>query len=233
MTSPEDLRLLAQAVTFGGWRWTGNETLIDLITTATNALNGALLARHLDRYKQFTVVGIILMAILGGLSGGVIRDVMLNAAPVALTNPAYLTVSVLAGSMGYRVAYARGARFRTGWLQVMTAFSLPWYAVAGAQKAADHGLPAAGILAVATVAATAGFYLIDLSSGVTPTHFVRSEWFVGTAVLTGAAWIACRAAGLGTWGAALLAVAVGFGFRLLATHRRWEEPLASRPTGST
>lgn len=47
MTSPEDLRLLAQAVTFGGWRWTGNETLIDLITAATNALNGALLARHL------------------------------------------------------------------------------------------------------------------------------------------------------------------------------------------
>ena len=233
MTSAEDLRLLAQAVTFGGWRWTGNETLIDLISAATNALTGALLARNPDRYKQFTVVGIILMAILGGVSGGVIRDVLLNVVPVALTNPAYLTLSVLAGSLAYRVAYARGARFRTGWLQVMTAFSLPWYAVAGAQKAADHGLPAAGILAVATVAATAGLYIIDLSSGVTPTHFVRSEWLVGTAVLTGTAWIACRAAGIGTWGAALVAVAVGFGFRLLATRRRWEEPLASGPTGNT
>jgi uncharacterized membrane protein YeiH len=86
-------------------------------------------------------------------------------------------------------------------------------------------VPAIGILAVATVAATAGLYVVDLSAGVTPTVFLPSEWLVGTAVLTGGVWIACTTAGFGTWGAALVAVAVGFGFRLLATHRHWEEPL--------
>jgi uncharacterized membrane protein YeiH len=219
------------AVTFGGWRWVGNETLIDLVAAATNALNGALLARRRNGNKQFTIVGIILMTVLAGVTGSIIRDVLLNAVPVALTNPAYLTVCVLAGFLGYRVAY-RGARFRGGWLRVMTAFSLPWYAVAGAQRAADHGLPAAGIVAGATVAATAGLYVVDSSSGVTPTLVVRGEWLVGTAVLSGAAWIPCDAAGLGTWGAALVAVAVGIGFRLLATRRHCEEPLPSGPARS-
>jgi uncharacterized membrane protein YeiH len=107
----------------------------------------------------------------------------------------------------------------------MTAFALPWYAVAGAQQAANRGVPAVGILAVATIAATAGLYVVDLSSGATPIMFLRGEWLVGTAVLTGGVWIGCAAAGFGTWGAALVAVAVGFGFRLLATYRHWEEPL--------
>jgi uncharacterized membrane protein YeiH len=228
MASVEDLALLANALNFGGWQWTGNETLIDLTAVATNTLNGVLLVRRLDGGRQFTVVGIILMAILAGLTGSVIRDVLLNAVPVALINPAYLTVCVLAASLGYRLAYARGALFRGSWLHVMTAFSLPWYAVAGAQRAADQGVPAVGILAVATVAATAGLYIVDLSGGATPSVFRRSEWLVGTAVLTGATWIGCTAAGFGTWGAAVVAVTVGFAFRLLATHRHWEEPLPSR-----
>jgi uncharacterized membrane protein YeiH len=229
MASVADLGLLAQAVTFGGWRWSGNETLIDLIAVTTNSLNGVLLTRRSTGERQFTVIGIIVMAILAGVTGSVVRDVLLNSVPVALINPAYLTVCVLAGSVGYRVAYAQRAYLRGGWLRVMTAFSLPWYAVAGAQRAADQGVPAVGILAVATIAATAGPYVVDLSAGATPRVFLRSEWLVGTAVLTGAVWIGCTAAGLGTWGAALVAVAVGFGFRLLATRKHWEEPL---PGGS-
>ena len=30
----------------GGFQWTGNSTTLDLIAATTNALNGALLARH-------------------------------------------------------------------------------------------------------------------------------------------------------------------------------------------
>lgn len=59
----------ASGVTFGGFEWSGDFTTVDLIAASTNALNGALLARRPDHYKQFTIVGIILMAILGGLGG--------------------------------------------------------------------------------------------------------------------------------------------------------------------
>ena len=89
-----DAPMAADAVTFGGWDWSGNFTTIDLIAASTNALNGALLARRPDHYKNFTVVGIILMALLGGLGGGMTRDILLVQVPSALTNPAYITLCI-------------------------------------------------------------------------------------------------------------------------------------------
>ena len=94
-------------MTFGGWDWSGNFTTIDLIAASTNALNGALLARRPDHYKNFTVVGILLMALLGGLGGGITRDVLLGQVPSALTNPAYITLCLAFGVVGYLLAYTR------------------------------------------------------------------------------------------------------------------------------
>ena len=73
---------------WSGWKWTGSFTTIDLIAASTNALNGAILARRPDHYKNFTIVGVMLMALLGGIGGGVTRDVILNKVPGAFTNPA-------------------------------------------------------------------------------------------------------------------------------------------------
>ena len=81
------------------------------------------------------------------------------------------------------------------------------------------------------VGPTAGRYYIDITSGVTPKQFIRSEWFVGTAVLTGAVWIGVYWAGAGTWAAAGIAFVVGFAFRVIATYRGWQEPLAAEPKG--
>src|SRR5436305_70751 len=100
--------VLAASVHWGGFKWTGSYTTIDLIAASTNALNGALLARRPDHYKQFTVVGILLMALLGGLGGGITRDVLVSQIPSALTNSAYLTLTLAAGVIGYRVAYSGG-----------------------------------------------------------------------------------------------------------------------------
>jgi uncharacterized membrane protein YeiH len=88
-------------------------------------MNGALLARRPDHFKQFTVIGILLMAILGGIGGGVTRDVLVSEVPSALTNPAYLVLCVIFGIVGYNLAYAEGQLFREGLFQFMTAFSLP------------------------------------------------------------------------------------------------------------
>ena len=86
----------------------GDFTTIDLIAASTNALNGALLARRPDHYKNFTVVGILLMALLGGLGGGITRDILLGQVPSALTNPAYITLCLAFGVLGYLLAYAEG-----------------------------------------------------------------------------------------------------------------------------
>ncbi len=218
-------------VTFGGFHFTGSFTALDLLAATTNALNGALLARRPDHYKNFTIVGIILMAVVGGIGGGVTRDVLLGQVPGALTNPAYITLCLVAGVIGYNLAFAQGQLFREGLFQFATSFSLPLYAIVGAQKAVEAGLPVLGALALAVVGPTAGRWMIDVSSGVEPKQFIRGEWFVVTAVLTGAVWIGCDAVGFGTWVSAAIAFAIGYTFRVLALYRAWEEPLAKEPTG--
>jgi uncharacterized membrane protein YeiH len=218
-------------VHWGGFRWHGDYTTIDLIAASTNALNGALLARRPDHYKQFTVVGILLMAVLGGIGGGVTRDVLVAQVPSALTNPAYLFLCVGFGVLGYLLAYSGGQKFREGLFQFMTTFSLPWYAIVGAQKGVAVGLPVVGCLLLAVVGPTAGRYYIDITSGVTPKQFIRGEWFVATAVLTGFVWILAHQAGAGTWLATGIAFVVGFTLRMCALFFGWEEPLAKEPRG--
>jgi hypothetical protein len=91
-------------------------------------------------------------------------------------------------------------------------------------------------LAVANVALpdigrAAGRYYIDVTSGVTPKQFIRGEWFVSIALLTGIVWVLCAWAGLNTWWSAGVAFVVGFSIRILALYRGWEEPLAREPAG--
>jgi hypothetical protein len=62
MTHQLDPAALAAGVSWlHGRKWTGNFTALDLIAAGTNALNGALLARRPDDYKNFTIVGVLLM----------------------------------------------------------------------------------------------------------------------------------------------------------------------------
>lgn len=223
--------LATNTIDVGGWKWTGDFTTPDLIAASTNALNGALLARRPNHYKEFTAIGIILMAILGGIGGGVTRDVLANQVPSALTNPAYLTLCLGFGVLGFYIAYAKGQLFREGLFQFMTSFSLPWYAIVGAQKGVDVGLPIWGCLVLAVVGPTAGRFYIDISCGVTPKQFIRGEYFVTTAFLTGGVWLLVYWAGASTWVAAGVAFVVGFTVRVTALYKGWEEPLPKGPKG--
>ena len=216
---------------FKGWDFTGNYTFVDLVAASTNALNGALLARRPDHFKNFTIVGILCMALLGGLGGGITRDVLLGDVPSALTNPAYITLALGFGLLGYSLAYAKGQLFREGIFQFMTSFSLPWYAIVGAQKGVGAGIPILGCVFLAVIGPTAGRWYIDLSSGVTPKQFIRGEWFVSIAALTGLVWILTYWATANTWIALGVAFVIGYVVRVLCLWYAWEEPLASEPTG--
>ena len=66
---------------------------IDLSAVVVGALAGAL---HATR-QRFDAVGVLTFALVMGLGGGIIRDVLLNRVPVALTEKPYLpTVAVAA-----------------------------------------------------------------------------------------------------------------------------------------
>lgn len=210
----------------------GSFVIIDLIAATTNALNGALLSQRPDYYKgrQWTIVGILLLAIFGGIGGGVSRDLLLNKIPGALTNPWYLILCILAGILGMLISYKSGQKFRETFYQFMTAFSLPWYAAIGVNAALSAGLPNIAAIAIGVIGPTAGRFLIDVTAGHSAKQFIRGEWFVGTAVLTASVYLVCaKYLGLSAWPATLISFVVGFSFRTTALWFAWEEPLPKLP----
>lgn len=213
----------AVRIPFGYWAVSAF-TLIDLIAATTNAFNGALLARRPDHWRHYTTIGIIMLAVLGGIGGGVTRDVLLNDIPSALTNPWYLILCIIAAAIALSISFRTGQKFREGLFQFMTAFSLPWYAIVGCQKALGMDLPYLACILIGVVGPTAGRYFIDVTSSVTPKQFVKGEWFVGTAVLASVLYIVFYRNGLSFWPATLLTFVIAFAFRLLAQFKLWEEP---------
>ena len=207
----------------------GNFVIIDLIAATTNALNGALLAQRPDYYrgKQWTIVGILILGIFGGIGGGSARDIIAGKLPPgSWTNPWYLFLCILAGIVGLFTAYGKGQNFRETWFQFMTAFSLPWYAAMGVQVGLQVGMPPIAAVALGVVGPTTGRFLIDVTAGKSAKQFIRGEWFVGTAVLTSVVYLICALyLQLSIWPATLISFAVGFTFRVAAIWFAWEEPM--------
>ncbi|MGA8473767.1 MAG: TRIC cation channel family protein [Candidatus Cybelea sp.] len=197
---------------------------LSLIAATTNAFNGALLARRPDHYRHFTVAGIIILAYAGGIGGGIVRDVLVNKVPSPLQNPWYIVACFAAAGLALLIDYNSEQRFKDGLFQFMTAFSLPWYAIVGAQAALDAHLGYAAAVVIGVIATTAGRWIIDGACLVVPKQLVRGEFFVTAAVLTGIAYVVCEQAfGLPIITSTAIAFVVGFGFRLASQALGWEE----------
>jgi uncharacterized membrane protein YeiH len=197
---------------------------LSLIAATTNAFNGALLARRPDHYRHFTVAGIIILAYAGGIGGGIVRDVLVNKVPSPLQNPWYLIACFAAAGLALIIDFNSAQKFKDGLFQFMTAFSLPWYAIVGAQAALDAHLGYAAAVIIGVIATTAGRWIIDGACLVVPKQLVRGEFFIGAAVLTGIAYVVCQQGlGLSVILSTAVAFVVGFGFRLASQALGWEE----------
>lgn len=215
------------------------EVLVDYIAAATNALNGGLLGQRPDHYRRnyWTVVGILVLAVFGGIGGGITRDVLLGVAPDALIDPVYLILCVITGVLALFFAFGPGQKFRETFFQFFTAFSLPWYAFVGVEKGLQAGWPLLGAIFLGVVGPTAGRFLIDITCGVPAKQLVRGEWFVATAILTSTVFYFLRAGAFGHQvglslefvPAVLVAFGIGFAFRLAAIWYAWEEPMPRVP----
>jgi uncharacterized membrane protein YeiH len=205
--------------------WTlGTMGVISLIAATTNAFNGALLARRPDHYKHFTVIGIIILAYAGGIGGGIIRDILVNKVPSPLENPWYLIACFTAAGVALLIDYRSEQRFKDGLFQFMTAFSLPWYAIVGAQAALDAHLGYIAAVILGVIATSAGRWIIDVACQVVPKQLVRGEFFVLAAALTGTAYVVCtQAFGIAVVPSTAIAFLIGFGFRLMSQALGWEE----------
>jgi uncharacterized membrane protein YeiH len=153
-----------------------------------------------------------------------VRDVLVNKIPSPLQNPWYLVACSAAAGLALLIDYNSEQRFKDGLFQFMTAFSLPWYAIVGAQAALDAHLGYAAAVIIGIIATTAGRWIIDGACLVVPKQLVRGEFFILAAALTGIAYVVCEQAfGLPVITSTAIAFVVGFGFRLASQALGWEE----------
>jgi uncharacterized membrane protein YeiH len=197
---------------------------LSLIAAGTNAFNGALLARRPDHYRNFTIIGIVILAYAGGIGGGIVRDVLVNKIPTPLANPWFLIVCLAAACLALLIEFNSEQKFKDGLFQIMTAFTLPWYAIVGAQAALHAHLGYIAAVIIGMIATTAGRWIIDEACLVVPKQLVRGEFFMTAAALTGIVYVICDGGlGLSLLVSTVIAFLAGFGFRLIAQTLGWEE----------
>jgi uncharacterized membrane protein YeiH len=195
---------------------------VDLAAIVVGALTGGLLAAR----EGFAVSGVLLLAVSGGLGGGLIRDVLLaQGAPVALTNPAYLPTVAITAMVTF---YFSGWLSRlTGLLVVLDAVTLGFFTVIGAQKAQLAGLSSAAVVFVGTVTAVGGAVIRDVLLAQRA-EIVQPGPYNAVAALIGATALTVLAGPLGVEPIPVAAVVIVLvsALRVLSVWRGWEAPVA-------
>lgn len=192
--------------------------LFDLGATFAFALTGALAAikRHYD------IVGVLALALVSGIGGGLIRDgiFLQEGLTPLLTTPTYIytvTAAVVASFFFGRHVH----RFNRliAWVD---ALGLGAYAAFGVQKALTAGLPPSAAVLIGVINAVGGGLLRDVLTREEPLVFKPGQFYLLTA-LVGAVTFICAGVYLAVTAtqAALLAMAVTFLFRSVTITFNW------------
>jgi uncharacterized membrane protein YeiH len=194
--------------------------VLDLCGVFVFALSGALAAvlRKLD------VVGVVVVATVSAIGGGLLRDVLLpDVPPPALQDWRYVAVSGVAGVIVFFFHPQVGRLTRA--VRVFDAAGLGFFTVAGTAKALDSGLGPAPACVLGVLTGVGGGLLRDVLLREIPLVLRTGELYAVTA-LAGAVIVVVTDE-LGRYDAATAggAVAVVFILRVLALRRRWSAPL--------
>jgi uncharacterized membrane protein YeiH len=192
----------------------------DLLATFAGGLSGGLAAVK----RKFDIMGVLTLAIVVGMGGGIIRDLLLQKYGIAaFADNRYLLVAVAAATVAFFFSGAVG-KLKTPMLYV-NAISLGMFVVVGSDKALRAGMTILPAIMLGVITATGGGLLRDLLSGEVPVVLRRGEAYALIAAL-GATVYVLSVSWLGVVKdfAALFAIALAVGLRLLAMWRGWQGP---------
>lgn len=193
----------------------------DLAGVLVFATSGALVAVR----RRLDIVGVIALATLTALGGGWIRDVLIGAVPpAALADWRYLVVAMLAGVLTFVFHPAMGRRQRT--IDVVDAFGLGLFAVAGALKAEDFGLGPLPAVLLGILTAVGGGVMRDVVVQQTPTVFGPGPLYAIPAAAGATIVVLGERTAVPIAVVAVIAGAVTVAWRLLALFRGWRAPIA-------
>ena len=201
--------------------------LVDVAGVFCNGALGAIVARS----RRFDAVGFVVLGIVSGLAGGVIRDVMLQVGqPVALLDPAYLAAALA----GVLAAYVLGME-RRAWrwpLIGIDALALGCWAATGTIKAQVVGLGVLPSLLLGVITAVGGGMVRDVCIGQVPSVLGGNTLYATAALAASGSILLFPPAARGTWGMAL-GIIVGSSLTLVARWRGWSLPVDSHAVGIT
>lgn len=194
--------------------------VLDLIGTFVFAISGAALGvqRGLD------VFGVLVLAFVTAVVGGIARDVLIGAVPPASVASWHnLALAVVAGLLTFR--FSRLFDRLKHSVLFFDAAGLGVFAVAGTQKALDYGInwPMAAILGMIT--GIGGGMVRDVLAAQVPT-VLRADIYAVAALVGALVVVAGSALGLPPTTVALAGIALCVFLRLMALYRGWKLPVA-------
>ena len=194
--------------------------VLDLCGVFVFALSGALAAvlRKLD------IVGVVVVATVAAIGGGLLRDVVLpDVPPPVLADWRYVAVSTAAAVLVFFFHPQVGRVTRA--VRVFDAAGLGFFAVSGTSKALAFGLGPVPAMILGVITGCGGGVLRDVLLREIPLVLRTGELYAVTALAGSLVVVAGDA--LGTYDAPTAAVGVGavFLLRMVALRRRWSAPL--------
>jgi uncharacterized membrane protein YeiH len=195
---------------------------VDLAGVLGNAILGGIAARS----ARLDIVGFVILAILSGLGGGMIRDTLLQrGTPVALTDPYYLILAVVGAFIAFAIHF--NGRWSRRVLTLIDALAVGCWAAVGAQKGLDAGLGWLPSIMLGVITAVGGGMVRDVFLLRVPAIFGGNTLYATSALLASVEMVVLSELGLPAIGSAA-AVLSGAALSLLARRYGWILPTEMR-----
>jgi uncharacterized membrane protein YeiH len=189
---------------------------LDYFGIAVFAVSGALLAAE----KRQTLVTFVFFAVITGVGGGTLRDLLIRA-PVFWVHSNVVLLTCIAAALAVWLTSRR--RFADRALLWFDAAGIAAYATYGAAKALAFGVAPVPAFAMGVMTACVGGIIRDVIAGE-PSILMRPELYVTAAALSAGLFVGLTLVGIGPWLAAAVAILAGFALRGAAIARGWSLP---------
>ncbi|HEY0164752.1 MAG TPA: TRIC cation channel family protein, partial [Sphingomicrobium sp.] len=183
-------------------------SFLDLIGIGMFALSGALLAAQ----KRQDFVTFLFFAVVTGVGGGTVRDLLIGAPVFWVQENWILLICAAAALLAWFTPHALWGRSGLVWAD---AIGIAAYATYGAAKALAFGIAPLPAIGMGVLTACFGGIIRDLLAGE-PSILLKQEYYVTAAGVSAALMVALSAAGLPELIAGAVAIAAGFALRAAA-----------------
>ncbi|MDC4230972.1 MAG: trimeric intracellular cation channel family protein [Nitrosopumilus sp.] len=195
-------------------------SILDYLGTAAFAITGA--AKAIEHKAD--IFGIIVLATVVGVAGGITRDVIFGRFPTAFSDPIYIGITVIIGvAMFFLYSYFK--KRMNIWL-IFDAIGLGVFSIIGASIAYQIvGLDFLPIMFGGIITAIGGGILRDVFVREIPMVFVKEVYAVAS-IIGILVFYSVLSSGVDMQIASIVGIIAATGIRLLAMKFKWNLPKA-------